>query len=728
MSIDRPTFHEAWYRVADLRPRLLSGVKVRRQYFRGRLWYVIENPANNQFARMAESAYRFVGALDGRRPVSEVWHRCNEQLGDEAPTQGEVIQLLGQLYGMNLLYADMPADVEGLFNRYRRRVKREVLGYLTNLLFIRIPLLDPDPFLDRWVAVVGRIYSWVGLFLWTVLLATGLWFVISNFKELVAQSTDVLAPSNLILLYVSFVVVKVCHEFSHAFACKRFGRLNRSAGEVHIMGVMFLVFFPLPYVDASSAWAFRNKWHRAIVGMAGVIAELAAASVAAIVWAHTSTGTIHIVAYNVIFVASVSTLLFNGNPLLRFDAYYVLSDLLEIPNLAQRSKNYIYYVVKRYVWGVKKARSSAYSLGEGAWFVAYGTASTAYRIFISIRILLFLNNRLPAALFILVPLLASSAIVAWLLVPLGRFVKYLATGPELARSRGRAVMSTVGGLCMALALVGLVRMPDYYRVQGIVEPAQFALIHAESDGFVTGFLPSESTVFPDGPPLVQAVNMELQAERKSLAGERRALEARRRLAEVQEIAAAQIVAEQIDALDEKIARVESDLDALSLRAPFEGVWIAPEIERVRGTYLRRGQRIGFVGSLDDLIVRATAGQGVSAMVFEQADKEVQIRVRGRPDLTLAGKIEKILPAGHDMLPSEALGYAAGGKMPTRSQAPDGRTASERFFEIRIKPSATDSSALFTGQRVVARIRMRPKPLLVQWWQSTRRLFQRRFHI
>jgi putative peptide zinc metalloprotease protein len=97
------------------------------------------------------------------------------------------------------------------------------------------------------------------------------------------------------------------------------------------MGVMFLVFFPLPYVDASSAWAFRKKWQRAIVGMAGVMAELAAASIAAIVWTQTSTGTVHIIAYNVIFVASVSTLLFNGNPLLRFDAYYVLADLLEIP-------------------------------------------------------------------------------------------------------------------------------------------------------------------------------------------------------------------------------------------------------------------------------------------------------------------------------------------------------------------------------------------------------------
>jgi len=728
MSVDRPTFHEAWYRVVNLRPRLLSGVKVRRQHFRGRLWYVLENPANNQFARIDQHTYRFLGSLNGRRTVGQAWQLCNELLGDAAPTQGEVIQLLGQLYGMNLLYADLPADVEGLFNRYSRRVRQEVLGYLTNLLFIRIPLIDPDSFLNHWVAIVGRIYTRFGLLLWLALLSTGLYFVLGNFTELVAQSADVLAPSNLVLLYLSFVVIKIAHEFSHAFACKRFGQLNRSAGEVHAMGVMFLVFFPLPYVDASSAWAFRGKWQRAIVGMAGVMAELAAASIAAIVWAQTSTGTAHIIAYNVIFVASVSTLLFNGNPLLRFDAYYVLSDLVEIPNLAQRSKNYIYYLVKRYLWGVQKAHNPAFSPGERLWFVVYGIASTAFRIFISIRILLFLNNRLPEELFILVPFFALAAIIGWLVVPLGKFVKYLATGPELSRTRNRALVSTVGGIVVSVVLLGFVRLPDHYRIEGIVEPEQFALIHMENDGFVTDFLPSQTVVRPDGSSLLEAANPELQAEYDGTLAERRALEARLRLAELQEPAAAQIIQEQISALEEKIQRVETELAALEVKAPFEGVWVAPEIERTKGVYLRRGETIGFVGSLDDLIVRATAGQDVAAMLFEQAEGTLEIRVKGRPDVTLAGTIEKIFPAGHEVLPSEALGYAAGGAMPTRTGAPQDRTAAERFFEIRIKPTSANSATLWTGQRVVARVRMQDKPLMIQWWQSARRLFQRRFHI
>ncbi len=734
MSVDRPTFHESWYRVAGLRPRLLSEVGIRRQYFRGRLWYVLENPASNQFARMDENAYHFAGSLDGRRTVSEVWCLCNERLGDAAPTQGEVIHLLGQLHAMNLLYVDLPPDAAGLLNRYRRRVQREVMGYLSNLLFLRIPLFDPDALLNRWAGLVGLAYRWPGLLLWLMLVGAGGFIAVSNLGELVAQSADVLDPANLVFLYLSFVGVKICHEFSHAFACKHFGRLNRSSGEVHAMGVMFLVLFPMPYVDASSAWSFRNKWHRAIVGMAGVLAELAIASIATIVWTRTSAGAVHVIAYNVIFIASVSTLIFNGNPLLRFDAYYVLSDLIEIPNLAQRSRNYLYYLVKRYAWGVKRLSNPAYSPGERIWFLTYGPASTLYRIYISIRIVLFLNNRLPPAFFILVPILATTAVLGWLMMPLFRFVRYLATSPELARSRRRAVLSTLAAVAGTTVLVGLIRMPDHYRIEGVVEPAQLALIHAETDGFVAGFLPSSSTASPAGEPLVRAVNPELETQNLRLQAQRRILEVRRRLAELEETAAGQIVAEEMAALDEQIAKVQSELGKLDLMAPFAGIWVAPGIDRTQGTYLKRGERVGFVGSLDDLIIRATARQEIAAMM-EDAEKAVEFRVEGRPDETFRGRIEKVFPAGQDTLPSAALSYAAGGSMPThlKPDAQPDTKAAERFFEIRIRPDSRATSdeeraTLLTGQRVIVRVSMSPKPLLVQWGRSARQLFQRRFHI
>jgi putative peptide zinc metalloprotease protein len=732
MAVDRPTFHESWYRVAQLRPRLLSSVQVYRQHFRGQMWYVLENPSSNAFSRISSDAYHFIGLLDGKKTVADVWRICNEKFGDSAPTQPEVIQLLGNLYCSNLLYAELAPDAESLFNRYHTRIKRRIQGFLSNLLFIHIPLFDPDHFLDRWVGIFGWIFGWFGMLLWLASVSVGLYFIIGNIRELFYQSSDILNPDNFIFLYLSIVIIKIFHEFGHAFACKRFGRLNGSGGQVHVMGVMFLIFVPLPYVDASSAWAFRKKWHRVIVGFSGVMIELFCASIAAIIWVNTSTGTLHIIAYNIIFIASVSTLIFNGNPLLRFDAYYVLSDLVEIPNLGQRSKNYIYYLVKRYCWKLKTAQNPAHTIGESVWFLFYGFASTAYRVFICIRILLFLNDRLPEEFFILVPFFTGSAIIAWILVPFGKFIRYLATSGELARTRGLAVGWTLGSLALIIASVGIFKVPEYFRLEGIVEPVNMAVVFAESDGFIIDFLSSDQTSEPSGKSLVVAVNPRLEAEKEGLLAELRELEAKRRIAGTREIAVAQMIDKQIEALKEKISHVEFKLAALNIKATLQGTWVSPDIDKTRGGYLSRGQEIGLVADMNSVFIRAVAKQELAAMLIDQAkdfaETNVEIRVKGRPDVSLSGEIKNILPAGQQKLPYQAMGYAVGGSMPTLMDDPKGLETAEKFFEVHIKPNFNEPDQLRPGQRVVARIQMPDKPLAIQWWRSIRQLFQRRFHI
>ena len=727
MAVERPTFHESWYRVADLRPRLLSSVKVYRQHFRGKMWYVLENPSNNSFSRISSDAYNFIGLLDGNRTVAEVWQICNERFGDHAPTQPEVIQILGHLYCSNLLYAELAPDCESLFNRYHTRIKRQIQGFLSNLLFMKIPVFDPDHILNRWLGVFGWFFSWIGFVLWLGVISTALYFVVGNLSELFYQSRDLLNPSNFIFLYISIIIIKICHEFGHAFACKRFGRLNGSGGEVHIMGIMFLIFVPLPFVDASSAWAFRRKWHRAIVGMAGVMVELFCAAIAVFIWVNTSTGTLHIIAYNIIFIASISTLLFNANPLLRFDAYYVLSDVIEIPNLGQRAKNYVYYLVKKYSWGLKNAINPAHSIGEVIWFFFYGIASTVYRVFICIRILLFLNKRLPEELFILVPIFAASAVLAWGIVPVLKFIRYLATSNELSRNRFRAVTSTIGGLALLLVSIGTVRVPEHFRMEGIVEPVNLAIVHAETDGFITDFLQSGQKVSADKEVLIKAVNPKLESEKQGLLAELSSLQAQQRLEETRDLAAAQIMDKQIGAMNEKIAKIDSDLASLNVKASLSGTWISPDIENAKGLYLHRGRQIGLVADMNDLRIRATAGQKLALLLIDEEAKKVEMKVKGRPKVKLPGQIEEIFPAGQKLLPSQALGYAVGGAMAVDVNDPRGLTAAENFFEVRVQP-ADNAVRLFSGQRVIVRVEMSPKPLMLQWWRSLRKLFQRRFNI
>ncbi|MDJ0856302.1 MAG: PqqD family protein, partial [Desulfobacterales bacterium] len=508
MRIERSTFSESWYRVADLTPRLLGAVNVRRQHFRGVRWYILQAPSDSRFFRLNESAYHFVALLDGRRTIHTVWRLCMDHCGDAAPTQNEVIQLLCQLHGANLLQGNLAPDAAALFKRHRQRVWREVRSNVGNLFFVRIPLWDPDRFLDRWVSPVGQLFSIGGLLLWTAILAAGLWALGGHTEALSTRAAGVLDPENLPLLYAAIVIVKLFHELGHGFACKHFGRIAGSGGEVHQMGVSFLFFTPLPYVDASSAWTLRDKWHRIVISASGMLVELAIAALAAVLWVHTAAdGSVNAIAYNIMLIASVSSLAFNGNPFLRYDAYYILLDLLEIPNLESRSKLYVGYLVKRYLWGMEAALDPSHTRGEKGWLVFYAVAATLCRIIILMAIALVLMNMF----FSIGTLLAAVLAVRWVLIPLGRFVRFLATGRELGRHRERAILTSalIGGLLVLIT--GLVPLPDRCRVEGVVEPSDYAVVHIQTPGFVEHVLDTGTRTGPQGPALVSAFSPELEA-------------------------------------------------------------------------------------------------------------------------------------------------------------------------------------------------------------------------
>ncbi|KPK80693.1 MAG: hypothetical protein AMJ81_11590 [Phycisphaerae bacterium SM23_33] len=745
---DSPTFSESWYRVAELRPRLRATVRVHRQSFRGQLWHVVQDEADRHFFRLHEAAYRFVGLLDGRRTAAQAWRICNARLGDEALTQNEAIEVLGQLYAANLLAAELPPDAEGLFQRHRRRRGREIRGRLGNLLFLRIPLFDPDGLLDRLVGIVGAAFTPVGFLLWLLLVSAGAYFALSRAGELAGEAKTMLGAgrlaANLPALYAVFMLAKLCHEFGHAFACKKFGRQAHTGGEVHEMGIMFLVLAPMPYMDASGAWAFRSKLHRTVVAAAGMMTELALAAVAAVVWAWTGgaadawVGGVHALAFQLMLIASISTLLFNGNPLLRFDAYYILADLLEIPNLDERSRKYLYWVVKRHAWGVREVINPATTGGEAAWLAGYAVAATLFRVFICVRILLLLSERF----FLIGSVLAAAAAVRWVLLPLGRFVGYLLGGAELARVRARAVTTTLVVLAGALAPLGLANVPDRWRVEGVVEPAELAFVHARVDGVVRGVLPSGRRVRakePDtglGSVLVASEDRDLELELNDLLHEREILMARQRLAHQKStsdrryLALTQVLQRDLEDLDRQVEIARGELALLTVRASLDGTWLSPQAERLEGMYLRRGERLGLVASLDRLIIRAPAGQRLAGMLIaEEAQREVEIRLKGRPGARLQGTIERILPAPRgDAEPSQggAPPAAAQDLQPrVEVQAPPAR---ERSFEVYIRATGTNDNMLIAGQRVAVQFQMPPSPLLAQWWRSLRQLALSRFHV
>lgn len=769
MPIERPTFHESWYRVAELHPRLRSNVQVTRQHFRGMPWHVVQDHTNNAFFRLAEPAYRFVALLDGKRSVADAWKITNDQLGDEAPTQGEVIQLLGQLYTANLLRAEVPADTFTLFARYRKRKQREISGYLMNIMFARVPLIDPDAWLNRWISLVGWIFSPVGFIVWMLLLAWGIKSIseVPGWQhKLTSSAGGLLSPDNLVLLYIGFALIKALHEMGHAISCKKFGLQSGTGGEVHVIGIMFLIFTPVPYVDASSSWALTNKWHRAIVGAAGMWVELAVASIAAVVWASTpESHWLNAFAYNIMFVASFSTIVFNANPLLRYDGYYILSDLLEIPNLAQRGKEYIFYLVKKYIWNVRFARNPAHSRGERVWLFVYAIASFIMRIVVSVSILFYLTTILDGVLIILATAMAIAAIITWVLVPIGKFLHYLLTSQELTRVRGRAVLTTALFIAALVGGLGFIKAPDHVRAQGVAEPEPEFMteLFPGGDGSVesiginvrqAAFLPAGDAprsallanlrmpVIQAGATLLIARNPALEAERDRLRETIAEMEIEWRIRHAEDPAKAQGVRSQIDAKFRELESIETRIADLELKAPLTGVLIAPELEDKTYGYVKRQNRVGIVADLSRPIIRAAVANDYSGQLPTESRSRVEIRVNGRPDILLTGQISGIGKAGSTNLPAPSLGFQMGGDFTTAADDREGTKTVENFFEVRIDRlklekapddielafKNTGEVPLLPGQRVIVRFDLTPKPLAQQAWTKLQQLFQKKFQM
>src|SRR4051794_20150981 len=212
----RPTFSESWYRVKDLRARLRPSAQISRQYSRGERWYVVRAPAGNQYHRLSDAAYRFVGLLDGTRTVGEAWDLVGGQLDDEAPTQPEVIQILSQLHAANLLESDITADSTVLLRRHRMQMKRKMQGRLMNVLFPRIPLWDPDRILKAWLPFVRLLMSPLGAIVWLIVVSAAVIMIIpkwSAFSESYMKALSIgTNPEKAFYLWFMFWLLKFCHE------------------------------------------------------------------------------------------------------------------------------------------------------------------------------------------------------------------------------------------------------------------------------------------------------------------------------------------------------------------------------------------------------------------------------------------------------------------------------------------------------------------------------------
>lgn len=714
----RPTFSESWYRVANLRAKLRPSAQISRQYYRGERWYVVRDPAGNQFHRLSDAAYRFVGLLDGTRTVAEAWDLAGGQLADDAPTQPEVIQILSHLFSANLIDSDVTPDSAVLLRRHKKLKDRKMKGRLMNFLFPRIPLWDPDRFLKLWLPLVRVLFSKVGAVIWLAVVLGAVAMLIPEWDRIKTATQFSIAPGNWLWLWAVFVLVKLIHELGHAFACRRFG------GECHEMGIMFLVLIPTPYVDASTAWAFPNKWHRIFVGAAGMIVELFFAALCTFAWLYFNPNSLASqLAFNAMLVAGVSTVIFNANPLLRYDGYYILSDYLEIPNLRQKSAEYTLGLIKRHLFRVKAHQPLPPPL-QRFWLFTYCVTSSVYRIFIGFAIILMVTYQLPEQLKILGVLMALGAVATFLLVPVFKAFKYLAIEPELHRKRARANAISLAFVTAVIVLVGMVPFWVNIDAVAVVEPSSGLkeVLFSREDGFVKEIVARDGQSLKKGDVILVSRNEILDTEIKRTQAELRQKEAEIRRAAVVDRAARAIYEDAAEALRERLALLRTRQEWLTIRAPMDGELVAPQLHELHGRFIPRNEEIALIQQTGRLDARVVLRQEDVEPVVKQAQPHTEVRMASDIDTFLPALSIREIPQAMEYLPSAAPTQAGGGEIATDPRDPTGTKPTERQFEVVVTVDNPDNRYR-PGQQAYVRFRLDKKPLIWQWGRRFWQLIQ-----
>jgi putative peptide zinc metalloprotease protein len=731
-----PTFDESWHRVSQRRIRLRPSVEIFAQQFRGQRWYIIRDTMSGKFFRIRPAAYEFICEIERSETVGEAWGKRLALDPEKVPGQGEIVRLLSQLHRAGLIRSDVEGDVEPLAAAFAKEKFQEEVQRWSSVLFFKLPLWNPDAFLRTTLPAVGWLISWPGFVAWLLLLLWGAEEVLNHWTEFSADGAGFLGVANLMSMYGVMVVIKLLHEFGHGYTCRKLG------GEVPEMGAMLLLFNPLPYVDASSSTAFRNKWHRILVGSGGMLVELALAAVAAIIWAYSGKGTVHVLAYNAVVAASVVTILFNANPLLRYDGYHMLSDWLELPNLQARSGQMMQYLLERWFFGLKNGSNPAESKREAWWLGIYYVASFCYRMVMMVGILLVVSLHY----LVLGVILALVFGFIWGLMPMFKAVMYLLKSPRLESCRPRALATVSIMVIGVLAFLCLVPLPNHFRADGVVRAEPFSRVYTGTDGLLQNVLVSSGVMVRKGTPLIQMVNEELTHELDELNGELERAQVQARLALDEDPVAYASMKTYFQALEVRRKKIIDEHDALLLKAPADGRWLAPDVLQRRGSMMPKGLELGVIQGEERFYISAVVKQDdVSRLFTSQQVKETEVRVRGQEGEELKVNDFSAIPSEREFLPSAALGILGGGtsgvetrqsiedrKLPgsgiVESETAKGTKATEPVFELRAFLKEDPKVNLLHGQRAVARMTLASEPLMWQWVRELRQLFQHTYHL
>ena len=698
-------FSQRWFRVAALRPQLSLQVRVRRQRVRGTTWYVLALRGAGRAVRLNAAAYAIAGRLDGQVSVQQAWDQSLHAEHDNA-TQDEVIELLAKLQEAGLLQLDGAANFDVLLPH---------LDTVTNpprpasLLAWRVPLGDPTALLNRLAFLTPRLFSPAACYLWIALVVLLLISVGQHATEIGAGlQRAVQSPQFALLSLALFVPIKAVHELAHGLAVRRWG------GQVHEAGLTLMMLMPVPYMDASAASNFPQRRHRLTVSAAGIMAELAIASVALQGWLVMTDGMGRDAVLATLMITGVSTLIFNANPLQRLDGYFIFSDVMELPNLASRSRHWWSQFLYRLTLRDTAQESMPVAPGETPWLVVYAPLAWLYLLAIGAAAIAWLWTLSP----LLAVLAAPTLIWQIILRPATRWFRDLhrwATSRATGIKRWR---QTVVISALILAAVLLTPFPRSTLVRGVVWPADQTQLRAEEGGSIARILLHHGQTVQPGEMVLQLDNPQLRLQHEQQLDRVAALETQLFDAipfthRILPDGRAGNATGDLERAQAELRRIDERIAALAVRALVEGRVALPKDRDLPGQFVQRGALIGRVMTQGPPIVRVALPQ---SLVEDLGQSGLQVSVWMAASLSNphAAQLDRDSQSAVTELPSAALGTRHGGAIETDPRDPKGVLTQQPvvLLDVRLNASgAVDSERI--GERVWVRIASDFAPLLFQ---------------
>ncbi|MEN6556768.1 MAG: HlyD family efflux transporter periplasmic adaptor subunit [Thermoguttaceae bacterium] len=721
------------------RPDLVS----QREHYLGRAYWVVKDPVGLNYFRFQEEEYALLNMLDGQTSLDEIKERFEAEFPPQKITLEELQQFLGMLHRSGLVLADAAGQGRQLHERRNERKRRELLAAVSNVLCIRFKGFDPERLLTRIYPWVRWLFSPAAVAVCLLLALSALTLVtveFDRFHSKLPEFHQFFSVHNGFLLVLTLAVTKILHEFGHGLSCKHFG------GECHEMGVMVLVLTPCLYCNVSDSWMLPNKWHRAAIGAAGVYVELVLASIATLLWWFSRPGLFQFLCLDVMFISSITTVMFNANPLLRYDGYYVLADLMEIPNLRQKATAILTRTLNQWCLGLEPPDDPFLPQRHQLFFVLYSIAAAVYRWVITFSICWFLYRLfLSYDLEVIGQVVVLASLWGLLIMPLyhaGKFFYVPGRIDQIKKPRFYTSAGVFGALVLAVLFLPL---PHSVMCTLEVQPRDADPVYIDVAGKLVRCDVVPGQQVSKGQPLGEIQSLETDVAVARLEGSIKEYGAKRESLRQQSIrnprAADEMpqVTEALRAFEDQLKEKQRDQQRLHLTAPQAGAVLPPPLtvrhdppdERLSvwaGTPLDP-ENVGAFFEAGTLFCQIGDPKRLEAvLVVDQADRNlvragqtVDLKLEGLPFKTFRGTITEIAESELKIMPKR-LATTSGGELPTKTDPDTGiQRPQSTSYQARV-PLDDPDGLVRLGIRGQARVYTDWITLGTRFWRLVHQLF------